>query len=383
MLHRKKHILHVITSLSVGGAELMLVRLARELDEQGAVEQLIVSLGPIDLEKEHLADLQPKVISLGLRGLRDLPGCFFRLVKIMRQWKPDIVQSWLYHADLIAGLAARLSGVQDVYWGIRCVETPSNSPSTTKWVVRVCALLSYLVPTKIVCCAYAAEKKHIDIGYDRRRTVVIPNGFELDRFAYSEGNRARARRLFGASSDRVVIGLVARFDPLKDHHTFIAAAGLVAAVKKNVDFVLIGKGTTHENGALMAWIADSGLNGRITLLGERLDVAELMSGLDVFCLSSKSEGFPNSLGEAMAIGLPCVSTDVGDVRHLLQDAGLVVPPSDPKALAAAFDTMVNKPAEERQRLGDRARAIILANFGLDTIANEYADLYALAGTTNP
>lgn len=378
--------MHVITALGTGGAELMLVRLARKLDERQTVDQLIVSLGPIDMDEKHLADLRPKVIALGLSGLRDLPACFLRLVKIMRQWKPDVVQSWLYHADFIAGLAGRLSGVPRIYWGIRCVEFPSNSSHITKWVVRACARLSSVVPTKIVCCAYAAERKHIDIGFDRRRTVVIPNGFELDRFAYSESNRTMARRAFGVSSDRVVIGLVARFDPLKDHHTFITAAGLVAAVNEHVDFVLIGKGTTHENDALTAWIADAGLYGRISLLGERPDVAELLSGLDVFCLSSKSEGFPNVLGEAMAVGLPCVSTDVGEARHLMQDAGLVVPPSDPKALAAALEAIVNEPAGERQRLGDRAREIVMTNFGLDAVANQYAGLYAsseLPGNTNP
>lgn len=314
-------VMHVITALGTGGAELKLLRLAQELKDRHGAEQIIVSLGPVTLDPAQLAEVTIRIESLDMRGGWDVFRALRDLVRLMRRWQPDAVQSWMYHADFTAGFAARFAGIRSLYWGIRCVELPSDSGRVTWALVRLCARLSRVMPKRIICCAEAARRAHIAKGYHAPKMEVIPNGYDLRKLTYSDANRAWARQLFAVSKERIVIGLVARFDPLKDHRTFIEAARQVGADFDHVDFVLIGGGIDADNRELTCWIAAAGLSDRMRLLGRRDDVATLLSGFDIFCLSSTSEGFPNVLAEAMAVGVPCVSTDVGEAAVMLDEVG--------------------------------------------------------------
>jgi glycosyltransferase involved in cell wall biosynthesis len=203
--------------------------------------------------------------------------------------------------------------------------------------------------------------------------VVIPNGF--DPAAWKPQRSTELRRGLGLIDAHLVIGCVGRFNVAKDQGNFIAAAARIAAQREDCRFMLVGRGVEPGNTELIQWIEATGHAGRFLLLGERADVAACLGAMDVFVLPSRSEGFPNALGEAMAMGLPCVSTDVGDAAILLGDTGSVVAPRDPGALAEAALALAARPPEQRRQLGQRARERVLARFSLQQTSERFAALY--------
>ena len=206
--------------------------------------------------------------------------------------------------------------------------------------------------------------------------VVIPNGFDLEGFKPDSSARVSVRTELGIGPNHPVIGLVARFDPQKDHRSFIDAASILAARLPSAWFVLCGDDVTWDNQELARWIDDAGIRDRVYLLGRRDDIARLLNAFDVASLSSAyGEGFPNVVGEAMACGVPCVVTDVGDSAWIVGDTGRVVPIRDPKALADSWLALVEAGQQARQMLGARARARIIEQFDLEVIAGRYAKLY--------
>lgn len=375
-------ILHVITGLYTGGAEMMLAKLVERM-ALGNTESAVISLtkgGPL---ADSIAALGIPVTLLDMpRGGRSVPG-FVRLVREMRGHKPDLVQSWMYHANLLASFAARFAGRPPVIWGIRQSDLdPRISKPSTIAVAKMGARCSRWLPQKIVCCAENARAVHEAMGYAPDRMLVIPNGFDLDRFHPD----AEARRAFhaelGLSDTALLVGLAARRDPQKDHGNFLAAAGILHRQNPDAHFVLCGDGVDPANTTLAGWIADHGLGAATHLLGPRTDMARIMAGCDVMVSSSAfGEGFPNVLGEAMAAGTPCVATDVGDSALIVGDTGRVVPPRDPLALAAALGDILALPAGERRALGEQARARITEHYSLDAVTARYSALYraTLAG----
>jgi glycosyltransferase involved in cell wall biosynthesis len=253
---------------------------------------------------------------------------------------------------------------------------PQRTKRSTRWVVRACAALSRRLPTKIVSCSDAGIGVHVDQGYAKERFVSIPNGFDTTALRPDAGYRRAVRAELGLAEDTVLVGQVARFDPQKDHRNFVQAAGLVAGQRLDVHFVLVGKGCERDNIALADWIMATGACARFHLLGLRWDVRRLLAAFDINVLSSAfGEAFPLVVGEAMACGVPCVATDVGDSARIIGDTGRVVAPRDPVALAGAKLEMLGLSAAERQALGAAARSRILAEFSLPAVAARYAALY--------
>ncbi len=369
-------ILHVITGLYTGGAEMMLAKLVERM-ARGNVESAVISLtkgGPL---ADSIAALGIPVTLLDMpRGGRSAPG-FVRLVRAMRRHKPDLVQSWMYHANLLAGLAAKFAGRPPVIWGIRQSDLdPRISKPSTIAVARMGARCSRWLPHKIVCCAENARVVHEAMGYAPERMLVIPNGFDLDRF-HPDAEAPRAlRRELSLSDTALLIGLAARCDPQKDHRSFLAAAGILHRQNPDAHFILCGEGIAQSNTALAGWIAEHDLGPITHLLGPRTDMARIMAGCDVMVSSSAfGEGFPNVLGEAMAAGTPCVATDVGDSALIVGNTGRVVPPRDPPALAAALRDILALSGGERGALGERARARVAAHYSLDAVTAQYSALY--------
>jgi len=331
-------ILHVITGLGQGGAEGCLVRLVLADSENTHV---VVSLLDEGVHGAALREGCIRVHPLRLQRGRVTPGAFIRLVQILRSERPDVVQTWLYHADLLGGVAARLSGVRRVFWGIRnTLIDPAKAPTSTVWVVRICAWLSRWIPTQIVSCSETASLEHSRIGYDARRMAVIPNGIDLGRFHPDADARAWVRAEFGIGDDDFLFGMVARCDPQKDHPCLIEAlAGWEVA--QSWKCLLVGR----DLGSLEPVIRSAGLASRIILAGPRADVPAVMNALDAHVLSSAyGEGFPNALAEAMACGVPCVATQVGDAGLIVGETGWLVRPCDPEALAAAMSAALAESA---------------------------------------
>lgn len=366
-------VLHVITGLQVGGAELMLERLVSRRALVAAEPEVasLTTLGPVG-ERLRAAGVPVHVLG-STRGPE--PRLLLRLVRLLRERRPAVVQSWMYHADLVAGLAGRLTGTP-VVWGLHNGDPdPATTPARTRWVVRACALASRFLPRRIVSCSQRALEIHRGLGYDATKFVVIYNGFDTTRFAPNGAARVEVRRELGLPSEALLVGMVGRFHPQKDHRTFIEAARLLCAGHPTLRFILCGNGLDATNAQLVSWLDSAGVRGRFLLLGRREDVPRLTAAFDVAASSSSSEAFPSVLVEAMACGVPCVTTDVGDATLILGGYGEVVPPRDPARLAAAIDRTLNLPAEERSRRGADGRLHVVTRFGLDTAVRRYAALH--------
>jgi glycosyltransferase involved in cell wall biosynthesis len=367
-----RKVLHVITGLQVGGAEMALLRLIVS-SRCSEYRHSVITLTPEGRMRERFEKENVQLVSLDFKTAP--VASFTRLVSIIRKDQPDIVQTWMYHADLIAGLAARLAGIPRVIWGVRTTDVQASGKPVITAMRRICAWVSVWMPALIVCAAEASRQAHVAVGYSAGRMRVIPNGFAFSKLeaALDDRNQLRAKCRF--LEHHLVVGSVARFNPAKDQRTFVTAAGIVAAHLPDARFLMIGQDISLDNDELMVWITQTGYQDRFVLLGERTDVAACLAAMDVFCLSSRTEGFPNVLGEAMALGRPSVTTDVGDAAMLLGDTGRIVPKEDPARLAQALIQLSQLPQEQRADLGKRASERVRAEFGIDRTRASFEALY--------
>lgn len=367
-------VVHLITDLNVGGAERQLVELVKHSDRQ-LFRHVVVSMldfGPLGAEA---ATAGVEVRTLGMRPGTPSLGGLISLVKLLRQVRPHILQCWMYHANLLGFLAGKLARVSRIFWGIRCSDLDFSVYSfLMRCVVVVGAWLSPFAD-RIVFNSEAGQKVHADWGYDLRKSVLIPNGFDLQIFRPNSEAGPSLRRELGLGEDTVLVGLIARFDPMKDHRTLLEAASLVVEQQPNVHFILAGNGVVRQNRELSSLIDKNRLNGNVHLLGVRQDIARLNAALDVACLCSYGEGLSNAVGEAMACGVPCVVTDVGDSAHLVADTGRVVPPRNPEALATAWEELIRMVPDQRRALGQRACKRIAETFAIEKVVGRYENLY--------
>lgn len=365
----------VITNLATGGAEMMLLKLLQNIDRSRFTPTVVslVGLGEIG---PRIQALGIPVHALGMSRSMPNPLAMLKLVKLLRQLQPDVVHTWMYHADLLGGLAARLAGCDRVIWAIRQSNlSDAVNKRSTLWVVKVCALLSRRVPSQIISCSQRAKEVHTAVGYAADKLHLIPNGFDLDRFVPDAAARAAVRSELGLAADASLVGLVARFDSQKNHFGFIEAAAQVHAQLPDVHFVLAGTDVDGANAALNAAIAAQGLQAHMHLLGRRDDVPRLMASFDVLASSSHGEAFPNVLGEAMACGVPCVVTDVGDSADIVGTTGRVVAAGDMAGLAQGLVDVLRLPPEQKAQLGTQARARVAANYEIGHVTRLYEAFY--------
>jgi len=353
----------------------MLSRLVRHLNPE-RFDCSVISLTGIGLPGYELEVFGRPVSALGMRRSVPDPRGLAHLVQILREQKPDLIQTWMYHADLLGGLSARLAGNIPVLWNVRHANLdPSMNKRTTIATAKTCGALSRWLPARIVCCSRASLRIHAEIGYAVDKMTVIPNGIDVQEFRPQPENRAEVRREFALPPEAPVIGMVARFDPLKDHANFARAAALAVREYPEVRFLLCGHEVSPANDALMRLMAEAGILASCRLLGWRRDIPRVLAALDALCCSSAGEAFPNTVAEAMACGLPCVVTDVGDAAWIVGDAGVVVPVRSPAALAAGMRTLLRQGAEGRSILGQAARRRITGLFSLPAIVAQYEALY--------
>jgi glycosyltransferase involved in cell wall biosynthesis len=369
-------ILHIITSLQMGGAEMALYRLVSTLDPN-LFQQSVISLTREQPVGDFIQSAGISVESLGLSpGFPD-PRSIFRLKQMITDFSPDIVQTWMYHADFLGGIAARLAGSYPVVWNIRHTITDKGSLKTSTYLIAsVNALLSRYLPTKIICNANAGRQTHVAMGFDESKMLVIENGFDLSQFVPDKTSRQDVRNELELPGNGKLIGMAARYHPQKDHENFFRAASLLLQKHQNVDFLLWGNKADDNNLELAELVHSLDLQNHVHMLGLRMDGQRLFSALDVATLSSAyGEAFPQVIGEAMACGVPCVVTDVGDSARIVENTGRIIPPRDPQALAKAWDELLSMPEEERTGLGLSARERIKNLFSLETTTKKYSQIY--------
>jgi len=371
-------VMHIITSLDIGGAETVLTRLVTG-DSAGPVCHRMVSLKSGGALRANLEEAGIPVHGLGIEGIGDVLGGLVRLVRLIRLEKPAVVHGWLYHAVLVATLALALSGRRGstrLIWGVRCSDMDMRRYArSARYVVKPLAFLSSKTDL-VTYNSEAGRAVHEQMGYRPPMSRVVPNGFDVDHFRPRPEGRSAVRAEMGLGDEHFVVGMCARVDPMKDHESFVKAAVVFAATAPEARFVLMGAGTDRPGSRLDRMIAASGIADQFVRLGQRRDIGRIHAALDLATLSSAfGEGFSNALAEAMACGVPCVATDVGDSASIIGDTGLVVPPGDAEALAAAWDRLRREGCIRRAELGKAARRCVASRYGLAAMIETHRALY--------
>ena len=318
------------------------------------------------------------VEGLGMIPGRPNPLAILKLASRLRSINPDLVQTWMYHADLLGGVAAKMAiPACPVIWSVRHNNlSPVNTRRATIVVAKICAWLSNLLPRKVVFNSESSRTLHSNFGYAASKCGVIANGLNLRLFCPAPDARDEVRKELGIPSETPLVGMFARFDTIKNHEGFIKIAGLLRAKVPNCHFVMAGLYIDSDNSSLAKWIDEAQIAESVHLLGSRRDMPRLMSAIDVLAMPSWAEAFPNVVAEAMACGVPCVVHAVGDAPHIAGDIGAIVQVGDAAAFVTALERCIQLPAEARRDVGGRARARVEEFFDLRLMAQRYEALYA-------
>jgi glycosyltransferase involved in cell wall biosynthesis len=371
-------VLHITLGLGNGGAEGALFRLVK-FDKLN--EHVIISIMGDGIYGEQLRALGNEVFSLDIPQGKFQLGCIYTIYKLVKKISPDVVQTWLYHADLLGGVIARVAGVKAVVWGIRHSNLDEKLNSRVIiYIAKISAMFSGILPRKIISCSEKAAEVHIKIGYNEDKMSVIPNGYDLSKLRFSQEARFRNRTLWGVNDD-FVFGMVGRWNPLKDHANFIKAIACIAHnIERPIKCVLVGPGIDDSNTELTALIHKYELKHVVSLIGPTSDINEVMSAFDALVLPSSGEAFPNVVAEAMACSTPCIVTDVGDAALIVNKFGCVVPPVDHIALSVAMEKLIcqRDNHESWAELKENCRKRIEDDFSIEKMVSRFDKIWKSA-----
>ncbi|MCT7990059.1 glycosyltransferase [Laspinema olomoucense] len=364
-----KKLAFIIRSLDRGGAERQVVTLAKYLPKSQYKIYVFCYYAGGKLERE-LQEHQVEIIDLKKGGRWDVIGFFSRLLYEMRRINPDIVHGYMGPNLLTIFLKPFLPATQ-IVWGIR---TSYLDFSQYDWFWQMefnleCWLSRFA--DLIIANSYAGQEHRVAHGFPSERMMVIPNGIDLERFKPDAEARLRVRTEWGITENTILIGFVARLDPIKDHPTFLQAVDLLCQKRQDVCFVCVGGGAYPEYAKTLEPLAEQlGVAAKVIWAGEHSDMSAVYNALDIATSSSYGEGFPNAVAEAMACGVPCVVTDVGDSAKIVGDTGIVVPPKNPAVLANGWKKCLEMDARE---IGIKARARIVKNFKVENLVKRTQD----------
>jgi glycosyltransferase involved in cell wall biosynthesis len=359
-----------IPSLETGGAERQLVVLANGLAARGHRVSVITAYGGGDLEAMLNG---PELIGLNKRGRWDLVGFSFRCVQTVRRLAPDILYTFLGTPNILSSFLGPFMGGARRVWGVRASDMDL---SRYDWGTKVAAKLEVLCARTahaIIVNSEAGMRHAARRGMPQQRMIIVRNGIDTGMFRPDRASGDRLRALWHCDDDIVLVGVVGRLDPMKDHETFITAAALVR--DRDIRFVCVGQGDESHAAMLRQRAEEAGLAARLVWAGRQDDMPSVYNALDICCLSSMTEGFPNVLGEAMACGVPCVTTDVGDAAMIVGDTGIVVPPSNPEELA---DGLIRMASRVRSEDVPDVRSSILSHFSVERMVQATEDVLKAA-----
>lgn len=367
-------VVHIITGLGLGGAERMLSNLVTSMD-RNRFENVIISLKDMGywgaiLQQQgitvHTLNMQPSVFSI----LK-----LYKLYSLLRKYRPHCVQAWMYHANIVALLVGKAAGVRNIYWNIRCSVTEiSNYRFTTTLMFKGGGLLAKY-PQRVINNSRESIRDHGANGYCKAKWLYIPNGFDTQSFVPNQAVRTSFLQQHELPTDAVIIGIIARYDPMKDHATFLKAAAILAKNNPKVYFVCAGRGLNKHNIEISNLLEANILQDRVLLLDEVSNVQQLLPVLDYLTQTSIGEGFPNVVAEAMSCGIECFVTDVGESVEIIGSTGFKIPLRDPAAVAQAWSNAIARDAKQITDGRDAARQRIVDYYGLQKISEIYSDCY--------
>ena len=368
-------IAHIITDLDMGGAEKMLSSLVLEMNP-ARFFNVVISLKDLGYWGPILQQRGILVYALNMRPSVTSIFKLFTLWNILRSLRPDYIQGWMYHANIIASLIGKAAGVTNIFWNIRCsLMDLSKYNIGTTLMFKSGAWLSKM-PKLIINNSQASINQHMRAGYKSDKWLYIPNGFDTIKYQPNAKIYQQFRAQHNLPARAIIIAMIARYDPMKDHATFLQAANILASTHPDVYFVFAGNNVNSKNLGLQESISNKALRQRIILLNQINNVQDILPAVDYLTQTSiYGEGFPNILGEAMACGVECFSTDVGDALQLIGDFGYPIPKQDPTAIAAAWSKVIAQDPETKQQRRDAARARIIEMFSISKIVDVYSNCY--------
>jgi len=331
-------IVHIITGLNDGGAEEILYKICLHDKLNNHIVISVVSGGKyVSLLKK----LGVKVYCLNMKFYSFFN--FFYLIKLLKILQPDIVQTWLIHGDFIGGIAARFAGIKNILWTIPYSKVDTSIEKIRNiLLIKILAKLSYIIPKLILVISKSGKKNCQNLGYYEKKLRLVTTGYDLFFFKRNRYEKLYFKKKLKIEKQTPLLGIVARYHPVKDHTNLLNALSIVKLKNKNFICIFVGSGMTKNNKILLNEIRKLELDSFVKLLGPKSNIPQVMNGLDVNILCSKSEGFPNVVVEAMACGTPCVVTNVGDSSFIVGKNGWVVPPSNSIKLANAIEKALSE-----------------------------------------
>ena len=367
-------VVHIITGLGDGGAEHVLFKICKY---DIANKHLVISLKGPGKYSSLLSKLGIKVYCLNVRFFSIHKFIF--LIKLLRSLKPDIIQTWLVHADFLGSIAARLAGIKNILWNVRYSNIEiGKAKLTTILIIKILSILSYLIPKFILIVSKKAKKIYEVIGYNKRIFKFIPNGYDLSILKINKIQKINFRKKIKIKKNVPLIGNVARYDPQKDHLNLLNALSLIREKNTNFFCVLVGSNVDQNNIDLISVIKRLKLSNHVKLLGQHSNISKVMNGLDIHVLSSSyGEGFPNVVAESMACGTPCIVTDVGDSALIVGKTGWVVPPRNSIRLAKAIEkALYEKNTNKWNKRCNNARLRIKNNYNISKMVRLYNKVWS-------
>ena len=374
MSQKKIRLTHIITGLNTGGAEMMLFKLTQSMN-RNLFDIKVISLSSKGHLNKEFEKIGIEVYNCNITFLRSLSG-LVSLYRYLKQAKPDIVQTWLYHADFLGGIFAFSLGIKNIVWNIRgsYIGLKLNKLHTFL-IIHLNAILSNFIPKFIISNSHECKNIFSEIGYKKEIFKIFPNGFDTQKFSPNQEFRNVLRKEINISEKSKLIGYFARFDVQKNHFGFIKIASKIKSKYPNVYFVLAGNGIDYQNTILINWIDKFNLRSSFRLLGKRKDIHKINSALDLYLSPSYGEGFPNAIGEAMSCGVPCIATNVGDCKHIINNRNLIAEVDNSKDLVNKILICLKWNQEEIKKQRFLARQRIKNLYSIEKITEKYEDFY--------
>ena len=367
-------IIFITTSLGLGGAEKILYEILKEFKQS---EILVISLGDKDFFSSNLYKLGIKVEYLNLKNNLSLIYKIFKLINILRKFRPKIIHTWLYKANIIGGIAAKLSGNKFIYWSIHH-DLENEQKSFLRFLfMLISAVASQIIPKKIIFCSKSSAINHINFGFNSKRSIVINNGIDINKFKKDPSIYKEYRKnKFNLKNDTFLIGSIGRYHPIKDQKTLLKA--LLILKEKNINFkcILAGENLNKKNKYLYKQICELKLNNNIFLMGKIKNIKNILCSLDLLVISSLSECSPIVLLEAISSDLLCISTNVGGIKNIIQNKNLLFKKRDHEELAKKIIFFMNNRNKFEINLKE-SKNIVLTKYSLKKMVNEYRKIYNL------